>query len=118
MFLPDSETYEGIQTEVLISTHKIQDELKRLQYDIDNNTSLKHIINDWNVLADGDKIAVAKAYKIYGDVNRDCNNGSKFHITASLTNAIKQITELEQTTMHPYIKFQKLEYYSLSIAQT
>lgn len=107
LFLPDSETYEGIQTEVLISTHKIQDELKRLQYDIDNNTSLKHIINDWNVLADGDKIAVAKAYKIYGDVNRDCNNGSKFHITASLTNAIKQITELEQTTMHPYIKFQK-----------
>lgn len=107
LFMPDSETFEKIQTEIVISTRKIQEELKELEDNINRNTALKDIIQDWNVISDGDKIAVAKAYKLFGDVQNDCRKGSKFHVSTALSEAIGVIATLEQNTMHPYVKFQK-----------
>ena len=107
LFLPDSETRERIASEIEISTRKIQEELGELKRDISRNNELKRIINDWRVVADGDKIAVAKAYRLYGDVKRDCESGGRFHVSTALDEAVKTIDTLEQNTMHPYIKFQK-----------
>lgn len=108
LFMPDSEVYEKISSEITSSTYKIQAELRGLQNDIESNNNLKRIIQDWSVITDGDKISVAKAYKLYGEVNRECNNRSnRFFVSGVLDEAIKSIEELEQNTMHPYVKFQK-----------
>ena len=111
LFMPDSQSYEKMSGEILSSTRRIQDELVELQRNIDNNPGLKRIIQDWNVITDGDKIAVAKAFKIYGEVDQDCKRSSRFHVSAALESSIKEIETLEQNTMHPYIKYQKARIY-------
>lgn len=107
LFMPDSESYEKLQAEIIGSIQKIQEEIKRLENDITTSKALRGIINDWSIISNGDKIAAAKAYKLYGDVKRDCSTGSAFHIYSSLEEAVKVIDSLERNTMHPYIKFQK-----------
>lgn len=111
LFMPDSQSYEKISSDIISSTRRIQNELVELQRNIDNNYNLKRIIQDWNVITDGDKIAVAKAFKIYGEVDQDCKRSSRFHVSAALESAIKEIEILEQNTMHPYIKYQKARIY-------
>ena len=108
LFMPDPQVYEKISSEITNSTYKIQAELRGLQNDIDSNSNLKRIIQDWSVITDGDKISAAKAYKLYGEVNRDCNSRrNKFFISSAFDEAVKLIETLEQNTMHPYVKFQK-----------
>lgn len=107
LFMPDSETYERIANEIMASTRRIQDELEGLQSNMDKNYNLKRIIQDWNVVTDGDKIAAAKAFKVYGDVKRDCETMNRFYISSSLRESAKTIETLEQNTMHPYVKYQK-----------
>jgi len=107
LFMPDAEAYAKIESEIVSSTRKIQTELNDLQENINNNSSLKLIIQDWNVISDGDKIAVAKAFREYGIVKKDCESMNKFHIESALCEAISMMETLEQNTMHPYIKFQK-----------
>ena len=113
LFMPDAETYIKIESEILKNTRTIQSDLTKLSQDIDNNPKLKSIIQDWNVLTNGDKIIVAKAYKLYGEVARDCRNPTKFYVSASLDEAILTINALEQNSMHPYVKFQKARIYKL-----
>ncbi len=108
LFMPDSEVYEKVSSEITNSTRKIQEELKELQNDIESRGDLKRIIQDWNIITDGDKISAAKAYKLYGDVNYECHNRrSRFFINHTFDSSIKTIESLEQNTMHPYVKFQK-----------
>lgn len=108
LFMPDSEVYEKISSEISNSTRRIQEELNDLQNDIEGSSVLKRIIQDWNVITDGDKISVAKAYKLYGDVNNECHRrNTRFFISSTFESSIKMIETLEQNTMHPYVKFQK-----------
>lgn len=107
LFLPDAETYEKISSEIITSTRRIQSELEDLKRNIEKNESLRRIIQDWNIISDGDKIAAAKAFTIYGDVHRDCKRSSKFKIESALIDSIEQIELIESNTMHPYIKYQK-----------
>lgn len=108
LFMPDSEVYEKISSEISNSTRRIQEELNELQNDIENNSVLKRIIQDWNVITDGDKISAAKAYKLYGEVNHECyQRRTRFFISSTFESSIKMIETLEQNTMHPYVKFQK-----------
>lgn len=107
LFMPDTEAYEQISKGVVGSIRRIQDELQALQDDISKNLTLRRIIQDWNILSDGDKIAAAKAYKLYGDVQRDCSTMNSFFIATALADAVKQIDEIERNTMHPYVKYQK-----------
>lgn len=106
-FMPDHERYEQIESDVTTSIRRIHEELEDLQRNIDENHSLKKIIQDWNAISGGDKIAIAKAYKLYGEVNNDCKTMSKFSIASALQESIEKINILERNTMHPYIKFQK-----------
>ena len=108
LFMPDSDVYEKISSEISNSTRRIQEELNELQNDIESSSVLKRIIQDWNVITDGDKISVAKAYKLYGDVNNECHRrNTRFFISSTFESSIKMIETLEQNTMHPYVKFQK-----------
>ena len=107
LFMPDTEAYEQISKGIVGSIKRIQDELQVLQNDISENSALRRIIQDWNVLSDGDKIAAAKAYKLYGEVQRDCRTMNSFYISTALDDAVKQIGEIERNTMHPYVKYQK-----------
>jgi len=113
LFMPDAETYSAIETEIVRNTRIIQDELEQLQENIKRNPKLKSIIQDWNVVSDGDKIIVAKVYKLYGEVRNDCQKASKFHVHAALDEAISTIETLEKNSMHPYVKFQKARIYKL-----
>ena len=107
LFLPDAETYERISSEIVSSTRRIQYELEDLKRNIENNESLRRIIQDWNIFSDGDKIAAAKAYTIYGDVRSTCQRSSKYLIESALIDSINEIELIESNTMHPYIKYQK-----------
>lgn len=107
LFMPDAETYMSIEREIAINIRKIREELKQLQENLKNNPKLKSIIQDWNVVSDGDKIVVAKVYKLYGNVSADCSRRSEFQIRTALDEAIKEIESLEKNSMHPYVKFQK-----------
>ena len=112
LFAPDSETYAIMSAEITQSTRTIQAELRDLRDDIERNSDLRRIIQDWYVVSDGDKIAAAKAYRIYGDVLRDCNAYRKYHVVSvgkeySVLSKVEQLNEIEQNTMHPYVKYQK-----------
>lgn len=113
LFMPDAETYSTIEAEIVRNTRIIQDELEQLQENIKRNSKLKSIIQDWNVVSDGDKIIVAKVYKLYGEVKIDCQKMSKFHVRVALNDAISSIETLEKNSMHPYVKFQKARIYKL-----
>ena len=106
-FMPDHEKYEQIESEVITSIRRIHEELEDLQRNIDENPSLKKIIQDWNAISGGDKIAIAKAFKLYREVSIDCKTMSRFAISSALQESIEKINILERNTMHPYIKFQK-----------
>lgn len=106
-FLPDSEEYMQLANDIQRSISDNKRELKKLEDDMQNKRNVHNIFDDWCVESDGDKIAVAKAYKVYQDVDRDCKSDSKFFVRTALESAMKEINRLEQTTMHPYISFQK-----------
>lgn len=107
LFLPDDITYKQIADKISSSYRSIQDDLKRLQSDLEQNHALKRIIQDWHAVSDGDRIAIAKAYRLYGDVQRSCRTESEYYVDGALNDFIQDINELERTTMHPYVKYQK-----------
>ena len=106
-FLPDKETYENLSMKVNKSIHEIQQDLKNLDKDLQNNTKVKDIINDWFITYDGDKIAAAKAYHLFQSVMQDCAKGNEYFVTNAYNDVKSTMEILEKTTMHPYIKYQK-----------
>lgn len=112
-FLPDAESYNQISSEIETSTRRIQNELANLQRNINSSQSLKRIIQDWDIISDGDRISAAKAFNLYRSVSEDCRKGSRFHIDSALQEFIKEIESIEQNTMHPYIKYQKARIFQL-----
>ena len=106
-FMPDAESYTQMSLEIESSTRTIQSELTNLQRNIDASQSLRRIMQDWNIIANGDRIAAAKAFNLYRSVSEDCKRGSRFHIESALHEFIGEIERIEQNTMHPYIKYQK-----------
>lgn len=106
-FVTDSETHLNILDSIEKSIKEIRDEQKKLDKDIKNNDNLQRILQDWYINGVGDKIAAAKAYRIYYDVDQDIKKRNKYFVETGLENSIKEINLLEQMTMHPYVKFQK-----------
>lgn len=112
-FLPDQETYERFSNKISKSVREIEEDLKKLNYDLERNNKVKEIIDDWFVLYEGDKIAAAKAYHLYQDVNQDCQKGSRFFVESAYKEVQDKIILIEKMTMHPYVKFQKARMLSL-----
>lgn len=106
-FLTDRETYDRVSKQVEKSVREIEEDLKKLNDDLRNNSKVKDIIDDWYVTYEGDKIASAKAYHLYQDVARDCHKASKFFAESAYEDVKNKIILIERMTMHPYIKFQK-----------
>ena len=105
-FLPDKETYLTLSNEIESSTRQIKRELGELARQIESNKDLKDIMSDWHIISEGDKIAAAKAFKLYGEVRNDCGRG-QFFVEGALDETRDVFSELEKTTMHPYVKYQK-----------
>ena len=106
-FFPDSETYSELSNKIDNSIKKIKRELKDLEEHIANDDRLKRIIQDWQILTEGDKIAAAKAFKLYDQVKNECHKSSKFFIQTALYESLSELKRIEISTMHPYIKYQK-----------
>lgn len=106
-FLPDSVKYMSLQNEIVQCTRKIARELKDFNEGLMRNPERRTIFADWQVITDGDKIAAAKADQIFLSVKDDCKKGNKFFVETGLQEALKNFEDLERTTMHPYIKYQK-----------
>ena len=111
-FLPDQETYLTLSNEIEASTRKIRQELKELEEQIAYNRDFGKIMSDWHIISEGDKIAAAKAFKLYGEVKNDCRKG-KFFVDSALEDAKSVFNELEKTTMHPYVKYQKARIFQM-----
>ncbi len=105
-FLPDKESYLILSNEIASSTRQIKTELRNLQDQIENNKGLRNIISDWAINTEGDRIAAAKIYKLYGETRIDCNKGG-FFVRTAYEQVIKTFAEIERSTMHPYVKYQK-----------
>lgn len=105
-FLPDKESYLSLSNEIENSTRQIKTELRNLQEQIENNTGLRHIILDWAIITEGDRIAAAKAYRLYGETRTDCRKG-KFFVELAYEHIKQTFQEIERSTMHPYVKYQK-----------
>lgn len=105
-FLPDKETFLTLSNEIESSTRKIRRELEDLAKQIENNAELRKIMSDWHIVTEGDKIAAAKAFKLFREVRSECRRG-KFFVDSVLEDAKQLFAELEKTTMHPYVKYQK-----------
>ena len=104
-FLPDAETLRRVTADIELNLRKIRADLETLEYDIKRNDILKRIIRDWAIITNGDKIAAAKAYSLYGIAKRACSAESRFKIEHALTEVISELDGIEKNTMHPYIKF-------------
>ncbi|MBR2505407.1 MAG: ATP-binding protein [Bacilli bacterium] len=111
-FLPDKETFLSLSNEIEASTRKIKQELRELDEQINRNQSFRKIMSDWHIVSEGDKIAAAKAFKLYGEVKLDCQK-NKFSVESALDEAKILFSELEKTTMHPYIKYQKARIFQM-----
>lgn len=105
-FLPDKESYLSLSNEIESSTRQIKNELLNLQEQIKSNPGLKQIISDWSIITEGDRIAAAKAYKLHGETRMDCRKGA-FFVGVAYENITKVFKEIERSTMHPYVKYQK-----------
>lgn len=106
-FLPDTESYNKLSSEIEKNTRKIQNDINKMQTYMERNPSLKKIIQDWYIVTDGDKIAAARVFSLYHQVDQDCQIGSRFHIDSTYREAIAGIKNIEKNTMHPYVKYQK-----------
>lgn len=102
--LPDSNTYESLSLKINSSIRDINTELSNLNHDLKTNQNVKSIIEDWAIEYDGDKIAAAKSYHLYQDTITECRKLSEFHIRTAYDSATVELTKLEKTTMHPYVK--------------
>lgn len=77
-----------------------------MQEQIQNNDGLRQIISDWAIITEGDRIAAAKAYKLYGETRIDCRRGA-FFVESAYEHIKRTFAEIERSTMHPYVKYQK-----------
>lgn len=105
--LPDKFKYESLSSRISSSMNSIQDNLADLSHDLETNENVRTIINDWAIEYDGDRIAAAKSYHLFQEVNTYCQRDSKYHLTTSFEDTNNELIKLERTTMHPYVKFQK-----------
>ena len=105
--LPDSTTSEKLSREINKSISEIRNDVIKLESDLKSNEKIRNIINDWAIEYDGDKIAAAKIYNEYEEINATCLNNGKYHIESSYKTFCSLMKKIEPTTMHPYIKFQK-----------
>lgn len=106
-FVTDSETHNSILESIEKSIKEIKNVQRQMDDDIKSNTNLQRILHDWCINGVGDRIAAAKAYRIYFDVDQDIKKGNKFFVELGLENYLEEINTLEKMTMHPYVKFQK-----------
>ena len=112
-FLPDKETYEKLSSQISESMRDVQSDLDKLNNDLRTNSRVKDIIDDWAITYDGDKIAAAKVYHLYQSVNQDCLKSNEYFVNTAYENVINEISIIERTTMHPYVKYQKARMLSL-----
>lgn len=105
-FLPDETQFIAMSQKIESSSRKIQRELSELKKQIDNNLELKRVIQDWHIITDGDRIAAAKAFALYQDVSSECSKAS-FFARSCYDDTNQLFSKLEQTTMHPFVKYEK-----------
>ena len=106
-FMPDTETYLTISAEIENSVREIRRELAKLNNDMQTNHKLRNIIKDWSITVTGDQIAAAKIYLQYQLVDSACRKDSRSYLESALNDALEITADIERTTLHPYVKYQK-----------
>lgn len=106
-FLPDAEAFLKISTDIENSVRDIRRELESLNKNIQTNNNLRSILEDWCIVNTGDRIAAAKIYHQFQEIQSEVRRGVKFFFQNAVDEAIRIIADVEKTTMHPYIKYQK-----------
>lgn len=106
-FLPDRAEYLKLDNEIRQSIREINRETEEFERQIEQSSSLKKIVNDWIVKSRGDRIVAAKANALYAELNIECHRGNKYFTQIALDEALKKISVMERTTMHPYVKYEK-----------
>lgn len=106
-FLPDAETYNRLSSDITSKQRQVRSALEKLQADKQDSSKLAHILQDWLILSDIDKITAAKMYKMYGEVKDACEKAGKFKVKAALEDFVQECDDSEKVTAHPFVKYQK-----------
>lgn len=106
-FLPDAVQYMDLQERVERCARQTKRELQMFDDALDKQPERRKILEDWNIISSGDKIAAAKIDSIYVDVREQCSKGNKFFVRTALEEAYPKIEILERSSIHPYIQYQK-----------
>ena len=105
-FMPDSETYHKISTEILSRRREVKNSLEQLEHDLESNKAMASIMKDWQIVTEIDRITAAKFYHLYYTVTSAASRGSR-----ALEDAMRVFSEecerAERVTAHPYVKYQK-----------
>lgn len=106
-FMPDATTFEDLSFKIQQRERQVQQELSQLEQNLKNRPELSKILSDWHIKNDSDRIAAASMYRLYGNAAKECKNDSKIKIEVVLEDLIVKSKEMEEVTLHPYIKYQK-----------
>jgi len=106
-FIPDTEQYNALSTEIASRQRQVKASLSKLNEDIKSRTPLAKIMSDWQITTDIDRINAATMYELYGNVKRDCEKHGQFWVNTALDEAMKKSEEAERLTAHPFIKYQR-----------
>lgn len=112
-FMPDAETYNQLSNEISSRQREVRNALEQLQTDIIEKPALAKILLDWQILSDIDRITAARMYRIYGEVQYECNYSGKRKVEWALEDFVTECIEAERVTAHPYIKYQKARILSM-----
>lgn len=106
-FLPDAEMYNSLSAEIASRQRDVWRSLEQLDEGIKKHNALAKIMQDWQIIADIDRINAAKMYELYGKVVRECRNAESEKVSSVLESALCQCDEAEKLTAHPFIKYQR-----------
>lgn len=106
-FMPDAETYNQLSIEIAARQREVRNDLEQLQTDMASRPLLANIMRDWQIITDIDRITAAKMYRIYRDVQYQCNNSGKRKVEWALEDFVKESSEAERVSAHPFIKYEQ-----------
>lgn len=112
-FMPDSETYNQLSTEIARQMNQVRNELEQMEADMQSNPRMASIMNDWQIHTDIDRITAAKVYRLFQEVEKECRNDGRRKVGWALEEFEERCNEAERMTAHPFIKNEKARIYEL-----
>lgn len=106
-FLPDKVQLSELTEEIREYKTNLKQQLATLYADKANFGNLQLLLDDWKAVTESDTIAIAMAYNLYKQVEKQKMISKKSSLNQLLTDTKQKLYAIEARSFHPYIRFQK-----------